>query len=181
MTPEEFRALIPGDLVKNSNGALGVIVGYQVMTRDLAKKCKTGEAHVIQWVTGGTMWCLATCPCSVPPLVKVDVPACEDCGNWVPPSFSVPQLCPKCHALPPADGKPNLNCDRGQCYRSTGEVRSLPIGADSNAILCEHCFNLEMEFRAERNRKLDPGCRFPIWNWKALPVYGEELLKARES
>lgn len=68
----------------------------------------------------------------------------------------------------------NPNCDNDKCTSETGEVRVLPTGGDSNAILCHACFNHEISFRKERNRDLSQDCRFRLPSWDSLKVYGEE-------
>jgi len=70
----------------------------------------------------------------------------------------------------------NPNCDGAHCRQATGEVRMLPTSAGpegSNAILCATCFDHEILWRAERNRKLEPQNRFPLPSWKELKVYGK--------
>ena len=66
----------------------------------------------------------------------------------------------------------NPNCDGDTCKQSTGEVRVLPSGGDSNLILCYDCFLHEIKFRYERNKELSFDCRFDIPNWLDLKVYG---------
>lgn len=66
----------------------------------------------------------------------------------------------------------NPNCDgSGPCIMA-GEVRVLPTGGDSNAILCKLCFNREIAFRKERNRELSKDCQFQLPAWDSLKVYG---------
>lgn len=67
----------------------------------------------------------------------------------------------------------NWNCD-GSGPHSTGkfgEVRVLPTGGDSNAILCRACFCREMDYRRERNQELAPDCQFKLPRWDDLKVY----------
>ena len=54
-----------------------------------------------------------------------------------------------------------------------GEVRVLPTGGDSNAILCRLCFNREIAWRKERNRELAKDCAFKLPTWDSLKVYGD--------
>lgn len=63
----------------------------------------------------------------------------------------------------------NPNCDgSGPCLLNA-QVRVLPTGGDSNAILCYLCYVREIAFRKERNRKLS---KLPTWD--SLKVYGQE-------
>jgi hypothetical protein len=68
----------------------------------------------------------------------------------------------------------NPNCDGGHCSSSTGQVRVLPTGGDSNAILCNTCWRYEMAFRRDRNRELAPENRFDLPTWASLKVYNSE-------
>ncbi len=65
----------------------------------------------------------------------------------------------------------NNNCDNDKCRTATGEVRVLPTGGGSNAILCRACFCYEMDFRRERNRDLADSCKFDLPTWESLKVY----------
>lgn len=65
----------------------------------------------------------------------------------------------------------NPNCDGGYCTRETGEVRVLPTGGDSNAILCRACLEHELRYRRERNRELAESCKFKLPAWDSLKVY----------
>lgn len=67
----------------------------------------------------------------------------------------------------------NPMCDgSGPC--DPGEVRVLPTGGDSNAILCLQCFRREIAFRRERNRELSKDCAFELPDWYSLKVYPEK-------
>ena len=69
---------------------------------------------------------------------------------------------------------PNPTCDGDRCFRSTGEVRRLPTGYGTGhgaVILCQHCFEHEMAWRREKNKKLEPALAFPIPSWESLEVY----------
>lgn len=68
----------------------------------------------------------------------------------------------------------NPNCDGAHCRTGTGEVRKLPTGGDSNAILCRDCFRHEDQWRRERNRELEASAQFDIPTWEDLEVYGNE-------
>lgn len=68
----------------------------------------------------------------------------------------------------------NPNCDGAQCRKPTGEVRRLPTGGGSNAILCRWCFQYEIEWRKERNRLLGDDNLFDLPAWGDLEVYGNE-------
>lgn len=77
----------------------------------------------------------------------------------------------------------NPNCDNDKCAQADGEVRVLPTGGDSNAILCRECFLHEIRFRQYRNMGLADDCKFKLPRWEDLKIYGElhprtiELLK----
>lgn len=68
----------------------------------------------------------------------------------------------------------NPNCDGGHCTLPTGEVRVLPTGGDSNAILCRACFDHELRYRKGRNGMLADDCKFDLPAWASLKVYGQE-------
>lgn len=67
----------------------------------------------------------------------------------------------------------NPNCDGSKCQSEHGEVRLLPTGGDSNAILCRACFDNEIMFRRERNASvLHPvSTKFDLPAWETLKVY----------
>jgi len=66
----------------------------------------------------------------------------------------------------------NSMCDgSGPC--NMGEVRVLPTGGDSNAILCRGCYERELDYRRERNRDLEAFAQFKLPTWESLAVYGE--------
>jgi hypothetical protein len=68
----------------------------------------------------------------------------------------------------------NPNCDgSGPCVIN-GEVRVLPTGGESNAILCRRCYQHEIAFRKERNHLLGRAFRFKLPEWDTLKVYGME-------
>lgn len=68
----------------------------------------------------------------------------------------------------------NPNCDgSGPCILN-GEVRVLPTGGDSNAILCLLCYRREIAYRKERNRELSPECAFKLPAWDTLKIYGKD-------
>jgi len=73
----------------------------------------------------------------------------------------------------------NWNCD-GSGPHTAGEVRVLPTGGDSNAILCRSCFDREIAYRRERNRELSKDCAFKLPTWDSLKVYGETLEEQQE-
>lgn len=67
----------------------------------------------------------------------------------------------------------NPNCDgSGPCILN-GEVRVLPTGGDSNAILCKLCYRREIEYRKSRNRELGTAFQFQLPAWDTLKVYGK--------
>ena len=70
----------------------------------------------------------------------------------------------------------NPNCDGGQCHKSTGEVRKLPMGGSANAILCFDCYRYEMQYRRERNEELEDDCKFAIPLWDSLEVDAGEVV-----
>lgn len=65
----------------------------------------------------------------------------------------------------------NPNCDNDKCLNCNGEVRVLPTGGSSNAILCKECFKYELRYRASRNIELSKACVFKLPNWEDLEVY----------
>ena len=65
----------------------------------------------------------------------------------------------------------NNNCDGGHCLSNKGEVRRLPTGGDSAAILCRACFGHELRFRRDRNRDLSEAAKFALPAWNDLEVY----------
>lgn len=68
-----------------------------------------------------------------------------------------------------ARATPNLNCD-GSGPHEEGEVRVLPTGERSNALLCHACFEREIAWRKERNPKVAQP--FDLPEWGSLEVYG---------
>ena len=62
----------------------------------------------------------------------------------------------------------NPNCDADHCRDPKGQVRVLPIGGSSNAILCLQCYQFEMAFRRDRIRE---GVPFDLPAWETLKVY----------
>jgi hypothetical protein len=65
----------------------------------------------------------------------------------------------------------NPDCSGGYCLLWRGEVRVLPTGGDSNAILCHACYAHEITWRKGRNHDLSPDCRFDLPKWEDLEVY----------
>ena len=65
----------------------------------------------------------------------------------------------------------NPNCDGVNCISEVGEVRLLPTGGDSNAILCKACFNHEIRWRVERNKDLGITFQFKLPKWEELKIY----------
>ena len=70
--------------------------------------------------------------------------------------------------------KQNPNCDGGYCTREAGEVRRLPTGGNSAAILCRSCYEYEIAYRRERNKELAKDCAFDLPAWDSLKTYLEE-------
>lgn len=64
----------------------------------------------------------------------------------------------------------NPNCNGDHCISSHGEVRVLPYSADGNLILCHSCFNHEISWRKDENRRANRNFETP--NWETLVVYG---------
>ena len=63
-------------------------------------------------------------------------------------------------------------CDGDHCRRhQSGEVRLIPTGTYSNAILCRACFAHEIAFRRDRNLTLADESRFDLPTWDSLAVY----------
>lgn len=65
----------------------------------------------------------------------------------------------------------NPNCDGAKCVFQHGQVRKLPTGGSSNAILCRACFERELVWRRERNRELEKSAQFDLPKWEELEVY----------
>ena len=65
----------------------------------------------------------------------------------------------------------NPNCDGSHCASSTGEVRVLPTGPQSNAILCRTCFAYEVAWRRECNKAIALSAQFALPEWSSLAVY----------
>ncbi len=72
----------------------------------------------------------------------------------------------------------NPNCDGAHCYKEDGEVRKLPLGGGSNLILCENCFDYEINWRREENyecRNVNNPPKFPnLPAWQDLGLYKGE-------
>ena len=75
----------------------------------------------------------------------------------------------------------NPNCDGAHCTSTRGEVRLLPTGGGSNAILCCDCYLHERSFRNARNRDLAGASKFVTPDWRALQRYSAEGTEARVS
>lgn len=70
----------------------------------------------------------------------------------------------------------NPDCDgSGPCSEIYREVKLLPTGGDSNAILCKNCFDREIKFRIERNKDLATDCQFQLPKWGNLETYRAEM------
>lgn len=65
----------------------------------------------------------------------------------------------------------NPNCDGSHCTSDKGEVRVLPTGGQSNAILCRSCFEHDKNWRRKRNKELSAEAAFPIVLWEILQAY----------
>lgn len=65
----------------------------------------------------------------------------------------------------------NYNCD-GSGPHTAGQVRVLPTGGDSNAILCRACYRREIAYRIERNRTLSAAAKYALPTWGSLKIYG---------
>lgn len=68
----------------------------------------------------------------------------------------------------------NPNCDGAYCRKAKGEIRVLPTGGDSNALLCHACYLNEIQFRKIRNRTLPKENQFDIPFWENLEIYKTE-------
>lgn len=62
------------------------------------------------------------------------------------------------------------NCD-GSGPHVAGDVRKLPTGGSSNAILCRKCYDREIAYRRDRNQDLDPASAFLLPSWEGLAIY----------
>lgn len=65
----------------------------------------------------------------------------------------------------------NPMCGGGYCTSTTGEVRVLPTGQGSNAILCRACYGHEMRWRRSENRRLPRCLAYPLPRWEDLTTY----------
>jgi len=65
----------------------------------------------------------------------------------------------------------NPNCDNEHCKKPNSEIRILPTGGDSNALLCYSCYLHEIAFRKERNKDLADDCKFKLTPWEDLRIY----------
>jgi hypothetical protein len=63
----------------------------------------------------------------------------------------------------------NNMCDGGCCVTTDGEVRVLPLDEGSNLILCRACFEHEMAFRRDENKRVP--VLYEILAWESLKVY----------
>lgn len=60
-------------------------------------------------------------------------------------------------------------CDGSHCTEEHGEIRRLPVGDGTNAILCRSCFDHEMRFRHDEVMR---GIDFSLPAWTSLEIYG---------
>lgn len=60
------------------------------------------------------------------------------------------------------------DCDMG--HNTPAEIRKLPLGGGSNALLCYRCYQTEMNWRKEQNKDLTPDCQFDCPSWFSLEV-----------
>lgn len=51
------------------------------------------------------------------------------------------------------------------------EVRVLPIGGGANMILCRACFDHEIAYRRERNKRLSEAAQYVLPTWDSLEVF----------
>jgi len=65
----------------------------------------------------------------------------------------------------------NPDCDGSHCISSHGEVRVLPYSDDGNLILCYSCFQYEISWRKEENRRTNRNFKIP--GWETLSIYPE--------
>lgn len=68
----------------------------------------------------------------------------------------------------------NWNCDNDYCREQNGEIRRLPTGGNSAALLCHACYEHEIRWRVRRNKELEKSARFDLPAWEALEIYGED-------
>jgi len=66
----------------------------------------------------------------------------------------------------------NPRCDKQLGICVEGEVRLLPTGGDSNAIVCKSCYQHEIDWRQDMNdTERDYDEQFAIPAWESLKVY----------
>ena len=63
----------------------------------------------------------------------------------------------------------NDHCD-GIGPHDPGEVRALPLAGGANLHVCAVCYEREMIFRRDRNRRLHAGAQFALPTWAELRV-----------
>lgn len=68
----------------------------------------------------------------------------------------------------------NPMCGGSHCVSTDGQVRVLPTGGDSNAILCQACFDHEFAWRKQRNEELGWNA-FKVPTWESLEIYSDAL------
>ena len=71
----------------------------------------------------------------------------------------------------------NPNCNGNGPCSWDDEVRVLPLSKSkdcANLILCKNCFNHEMLFRKEGNKKLTEDYKFDLPEWANLKVYSNK-------
>ena len=59
----------------------------------------------------------------------------------------------------------------GNGPHTSGTVRVMPAGGDSNLILCRACWQRELTYRRERNRELGEDFQFSLPAWETAKVY----------
>lgn len=61
------------------------------------------------------------------------------------------------------------NCDYG--HQTHQEIRWLPTGPESNALLCYTHFQFEITWRIEQNQHLEDAGGFDLLRWDSLAIY----------
>ncbi len=63
------------------------------------------------------------------------------------------------------------NCCGNGPHSTTGEVRVMPSGGDSNLILCRLCWTREIAYRRDRNRSLGDFAQYKLPTWESAKAY----------
>lgn len=71
----------------------------------------------------------------------------------------------------------NVDCGGSRCVKKSGEVRVLPLSSMSNQIFCQACFDHEIKWRREENKRLSKHAQYALPRWADLEVYEPDEAK----